>query len=127
MKILPPALLLMAMLLSTAYCPAQKARPANVSVESEDLRTLIGSWEGSLTYIDYSSGEPYTMPANLIIKAGKNDNELILQNVFPNEPHANSTGKMKRSKDGRKLNANVLISKELGSDGALIITTQSNG
>ena len=35
---------------------------------SNDLKQLTGFWKGTLTYLDYSSGKPYTMPANLEVQ-----------------------------------------------------------
>lgn len=34
----------------------------------KDFNSLIGSWEGSLTYLDYTTGKPYTMSADIEIK-----------------------------------------------------------
>ncbi|MEO5942700.1 MAG: hypothetical protein ABIP30_15405 [Ferruginibacter sp.] len=41
-------------------CNAQKT-------SVRDFDKLVGSWEGSLTYLDYSSGKPYTMSADIEI------------------------------------------------------------
>jgi len=37
------------------------------SVQVKDLSNSVGSWEGKLTYLDYASGKPYTMSANIKI------------------------------------------------------------
>lgn len=44
---------------------------AQTKVIPEDLKTLIGSWEGSLTYLDYQTNKPFTMPATVVVKQGK--------------------------------------------------------
>ena len=37
------------------------------SVKVKDLSRSVGSWEGKLTYVDYSTGNPFTMLANIKI------------------------------------------------------------
>ena len=37
------------------------------SIQVKDLAGSIGSWKGNLTYLDYSSGKPFTMLANIKI------------------------------------------------------------
>jgi hypothetical protein len=96
-------------------------------ITPEDLQILIGEWTGSLTYIDYSSNKPYTMPANLNVKQGKNANQLLLFNIFPNEPKANSKDKIILSKDGMALNKKNVRAKERMSDGTIQITTEFMG
>lgn len=54
------------------------------------LANLPGTWKGTLTYIDYSSGKPYTMPANIIVKPLKNSPNFLIENIYPDEPKANS-------------------------------------
>lgn len=65
----------------------------NVNAQSfqiKDLAASTGSWQGKLTYLDYSSGKPYTMPANIKISLTENKLGYIMGYEYPNEPHANS-------------------------------------
>jgi len=104
--------------------------PVNMSdraITPEDLKTILGNWTGSLTYINYGSGEPYTMPADLIVEQGKSENQLVLSNIYPNEPKANGKGKISISKDGKKLNKEDLKSKQILPDGNIKITTEYLG
>ncbi len=96
-------------------------------VTIDDLKTLLGDWTGTLTYIDYSSNKPYTMPSNLSIKQGKNKNHLILFNIYPNEPKANNKDKIKVSKNGELLNNHKVKSKQKLSNGQIQITTEYSG
>ncbi len=73
-------------------------------VTTDDLKILVGEWVGTLTYIDYSTNNPFTMPVNLNVKQGKNNYQLILNINYPKEPNANSKDKIKISKDGIQLN-----------------------
>jgi hypothetical protein len=100
---------------------------AQNTVTTDDLKPLLGKWSGTLTYIDYSSSKPYTMPANLNVKQGKNDYHFLLFNSFPNEPKANNKEKLKISKNGEVLNNHVVTSKQQISDERLQITTEYSG
>ena len=52
------------------------ATQAQDTVVADDLAPLLGEWKGSLTYVDYSSNKPYTMPANLTVKQGKSNIQM---------------------------------------------------
>ena len=58
--------------------------PKKVSVN--DFSPALGKWKGSLTYLDYTSGKPYTMPAWVEIVPGKS--QVVLGYEYPNEPKA---------------------------------------
>lgn len=94
------------------------------TVTPDDLKILLGDWTGTLTYIDYSSNKPFTMPANLRVEQGKNENQLLLFINYPNEPHANSKDKIMISKDGSQLNKIDIKSKERLESGQVRITTE---
>jgi len=97
------------------------------SVSTDDLKTLLGEWVGSLTYTDYGTNKPFTMPANLIVTQGKNSYQLILNIKYPNEPNANSKDKIKISKDGTQLNKLDIKSRQVFSNGQIKIITQYSG
>jgi len=96
-------------------------------VTPQDIELLLGEWTGTLTYIDYSSGEPYTMPADVIVEKGKTANQLVLRNSFPNEPKANNKDKLKLSKNGDELNGNKVTSRMILPSGELQIKTEYIG
>lgn len=60
------------------------------SFKITDLAASIGNWEGKLTYLDYSSGNPYTMQANIKISFTADKKGYIMGYEYPKEPHANS-------------------------------------
>ncbi len=101
--------------------------PSEKKITPEDLGIGVGEWTGSLTYIDYSSNKPYTMPANLRVEQGKNENQLVLFYTYPNEPKANSKEKISISKNGSELNKSVVKSKQRVSDQQIKITTEHTG
>jgi hypothetical protein len=91
-------------------------------VTSDDLAFLVGNWSGSLTYLDYNSGQPYTMPAELVVVEGKTPRQLLLSYLYPDEPKANSKSKISISKDGATLNKKAVQSRKvLGNNGVEII------
>jgi hypothetical protein len=93
-------------------------------ITSEDLNVVIGNWEGSITYLDYQTNKPFTMPANLIVTQGKSENILFLKNIYPNEPKANRSDKIKISKNGMLLNKNAVISRKELENGHIQIKTE---
>ena len=60
------------------------------SVQVKDLLNSVGSWEGKLTYLDYVSGKPFTMLANINICLTEDKKGYVLGYEYPKEPHANS-------------------------------------
>lgn len=97
------------------------------TVNPEDIKIILGDWTGSLTYIDYSSNEPYTMPADVSVNQGKNKNKLSLNFKYPNEPNANSQGQISISKKRDKINKEIVVSKRELSNGRIEIITEYNG
>ncbi|MBT8268422.1 MAG: hypothetical protein HKO96_04075 [Flavobacteriaceae bacterium] len=96
-------------------------------ITSEDLSSLAGDWTGTLTYIDYSSGNPFTMPADLSVQLGTNNNQLTLFNIYPNEPKANNKDKIKISANGEKLNGKNVMSVQRNANGTIEIITEFEG
>ena len=107
--------------------PAGKGSAVNTTgdqlVFARELATFRGQWMGTLTYLDYQSGEPYTMKANIRIdQATPGSDSFQLVYEYPNEPKANSTGRLVISDNGRMLNGETVIKKTWGDDQLLIIT-----
>lgn len=100
---------------------------AQNTIEPKDLNKIIGKWKGSLTYIDYGSNKPFTMPTNLLIENGKNKYQFKLLLEYPNESNANSTEKIKISKNGTTLNRNDIISVSKISNEEIKIITEYLG
>ena len=60
------------------------------SFQIKDLSSSLGRWEGNLTYLDYSSGKPFTMLANIKISLTADLKGYIMAYEYPKEPHANA-------------------------------------
>jgi len=91
------------------------------------FENIIGAWQGSLTYLDYTSNKPYTMPVNLYIEKGKNEYQVKLLLEYPKEPNANSSDKIKITKDGTKINNAKVVLVEKVSENETQITTEYSG
>jgi len=92
-----------------------------------DLSRLTGLWEGSLTYLDYTSGEPYTMGANVDIKRIGGTNRLLLSVSYPEEASANSTETLTLSADGTHIDDETVISRAEAKNGDILIVTEKTG
>lgn len=113
-------------LITITICKAQ----SNTKISLKDFEQLVGSWQGSLTYLDYSTGKPYTMSADIDIKRLKKTNNFIFSNIYPKESSANSIDTVTLSKDRRYIGKefikstkklangnNEIITEKLGQDG----------
>lgn len=56
-----------------------------------DLAPTIGLWKGQLTYLDYTSGKPYSMAANLHISLSPDQKGYLRKFEYPKEPQANNS------------------------------------
>ena len=96
-------------------------------ITPEDLKSILGTWEGSITYLDYQTNKPFIMAANLIVEKGRNENILVLNNIYPNEPKANNSEKIKVSKNGTMLNKHIVTQREELENGHIQIQTDYRG
>ena len=96
-------------------------------ITTKDLKIILGKWTGSLTYVDYRTNKPFTMPSNVDVKQGKNEKQLLLLITYPKEPNANSKDKIKISEDGQQLNKKEVKSRQKLADGQIQIITEYLG
>jgi hypothetical protein len=101
-------------------------KPLNAqSFQIKDLSSSVGNWNGKLTYLDYSSGKPYTMNANIKINLTENNSGYIMSYEYPAEPHANSV-------DTTYINGNLfgkdkIVEFKKTSDGGFTLITEIEG
>jgi hypothetical protein len=102
----------------------QSADPVSI----KDFKPVIGQWQGTLTYLDYSSGKPFSMPARIkVSRVRKNDQLLILSFRYPDEPKANENDTLVISRGGSAINGAAIVSKEWSAGGLLQIITEERG
>lgn len=68
------------------FCITVNAQPLQI----KDLAASTGSWQGELTYLDYTSGKPFTMLANIKISLTGDNKGYIMSYEYPKEPQANA-------------------------------------
>ena len=96
-------------------------------VSVKDFKPAIGKWTGTLTYLDYSGGKPYTMPANITVgKDVANTQRIIFYYDYPNEPKANGSDTLLISTGGAVFDGATVVSKERNGR-VLRIVTDKNG
>lgn len=124
------ALLLTAGALGAAGCAsapptAQTIDPAP-RVVMEDFAVLFGaSYAGALTYRDYGTGKPVSIPANATVSATGPD-ALEVAFSYPEEPGANAISRVAISENGRRLGDDAVITRDM-VDGGWLATTEAAG
>ena len=99
----------------------------SVTVSVKDFKPAFGKWKGTITYLDYTSGKPFTMPCNITITRDKAKAEqLFFAFEYPEEPKANGKDTLLISADGTTIDGEKVITKE-NKDGALQIITETGG
>lgn len=111
-------LIIIVSIFSTVSIIGQENVPSTKNkIEDKDIQQFIGDWKGELTYLDYSSGKSYSMPCHLKVTEKKKNRKLGLKFTYPNEPKANTKGKIRISKNGTLINEKSITSKSINSNG----------
>jgi hypothetical protein len=122
MKLQTKIIALLFCLVSATFGLAQSAK-----LTAKDFISLSGSWKGTLTYLDYSSGKPYTMPADVSIAQIGNTNQFAFSNTYPDEPKANDVDTLTISQNGKMLNEAIVTAKRKLKNGDTQIVTERKG
>lgn len=107
-------------LLNTFFANAQNT----TALSSKDFNLLTGTWQCTLTYLDYSSNTLYSMPAKAEIRQIATSNQYIFYNTYPDEPKANSADTVTISGDGKNLDKETVKKISNADDGNIEITTE---
>ena len=102
------------------------AQPASW-VSAADLKVAEGNWSGTLTYLDYTSGKPFTMTADLEIRRIGKTNDFEVFYRYPKEPQANSNDTLRIAADSSRIDGDRVVSRKTEPDGTLVIVTESAG
>lgn len=97
------------------------------TVSMKDFSKAIGSWKGIITYLDYSSGESFTMPAEVDVQCIPKTPQFLFKTSYPDEPQANSVDTIELDSNGRKINNEIIQSSKRLSDGGIEIVSFSEG
>jgi hypothetical protein len=93
-------------------------------VSLKDFVPAEGAWKGTLTYLDYSSGKQFTMPANVDLRVVYRAQQVILVFEYPKEPKANGNDTLFINRDGSQVNGATVTAREIMEDGAVRIVTE---
>jgi hypothetical protein len=100
------------------HSTAQKVTPT-------DLKVLEGNWVGTLTYLDYKSNQPFTMPANTTLRQSNDNPNIYLRSIgYSTEPHANQKDSLIISKDGSMIDDFKVVSNKKLKNGTVEIITE---
>ena len=96
-------------------------------VSKKHLKLILGNWQGSLTYLDYTSGKSYTMPANLEVIQNAKTDTFYFKNIYPNEPVANGIDTVIASEKEAVFNKEKVVSRKKIDGNILEIITEKDG
>lgn len=113
-------------LFATLFALAVAAGLSAQSLKPSDLKPLEGTkWSGTLTYLDYSSGKPTSIQADLrVAKTAKRSWAFAFE--YPREPKANSVESYILSDDGKTFDGETVTSKSK-KNGVLTFVTSKVG
>ncbi|NCI49975.1 hypothetical protein GWC95_08580 [Sediminibacterium roseum] len=95
------------------------------TVNGNDFKQSLGAWTGTLTYVDYSTGKPFSMPANVtLVNTG---NAVVFVMTYPKEPKANGNDTLHITANGSVFDGADVVSKRTMDDGTVEIVTEKNG
>lgn len=100
------------------------------TLKASELNDLQGTWNGTLTYKDYTSGYSESLPVTIYCMRKGNEQRSrtwILKYEYPQEPKANNKSTYIISKDGKKINGEPIVEKIKMSDGTLKVVTEIRG
>ncbi len=114
-------------IIALLLCIVNTSIAQSTKITATDFSVLIGGWKGSLTYLDYQSGKPYTMPADVDIEQIGSSNQFVFSNKYPDEPKANALDTVIISKKGDKIDDGIVKSNKKLGNGNIEIVTQRMG
>ena len=90
------------------------------------LQQAEGSWKGTLTYLDYTSGKPYSLEVRFGLSPLPAAGGWMLIMEYPSEPRANGKDTLRISPDGSQFNGAPVVAFEK-KRGIQIIVTEAAG
>ena len=90
-------------------------------LEPADLNTLNGAWTGELTYVDYGSGAPVTIPTTLLVRPLE-ERTWLIGHGYTEEPQADELDTMRLDRDGSRVDAaEVTLVERMGPDSVRLV------
>jgi hypothetical protein len=108
------------------FCLTARAQ-TGARIYPEDVKLWNGSWTGTLTYLDYRSNKPVTIPSDIDVRWNEEQMQLVVAYTYPKEPQANSVDTIIVSGDGQLFNNNRVVTRKKLGNGSVEITTEMMG
>ena len=89
-----------------------------------DIKHLLGDWKGTLTYLDYTSNRPYTMPSEVNIRQIGKGKQFVFSNIYPDEPKANNADTLRILLGGHRMDKEVVKTRRKLLTGDIEIVTE---
>jgi hypothetical protein len=124
------ALILAFLGLGMASCSSRPPVDENVArLEPADIDRLCGApWVGTLTYLDYTSGQHTTIDSNVTVRRVESKPATWEVGIgYSKEPHADARELVSLSADGTKLDSELVIVATRSPDGQLRFVTECDG
>lgn len=102
------------------------AGTAPVSSPEDFLVLAGGGWKGHLSYLDYSNGSLSQIPVEIHVDE-PNGRTLGYSIQYPGETQHNSRERIKFSRDGRRIDGNLITDRAQDDNGNLILVTTFQG
>jgi hypothetical protein len=101
-------------------CSSLRAQPR---ATANDFKLMEACWDGQLTYLDYSTGKPYTMSARVTVEKMRGGDQWLFDYEYPGEPQARQRDTVVLSEDGRKWGDLEVVSRKK-KKGSLLLEAQ---
>ena len=85
-----------------------------------DFNNLSGKWKGQLTYLDYKSNKPVSIPANTLFEM-VSDSSFDQFIYYTDEPHKNADSRYTIRENGRVLNNMKLVERKEEKEKLLLV------
>lgn len=99
---------------------------AQSTLKNTEFTPVVGSWQGTLTYLDYTSQKKTVIPATVDIDQIK-VGVFTFSYQFPKEPHVKWTDTVALSKDGTMFGKEKIMAKKVLGDGFLEFVSEEDG
>ncbi|HNR15749.1 MAG TPA: hypothetical protein PKG90_03685 [Chitinophagaceae bacterium] len=90
-------------------------------IKAVELKPWLGNWKGSLTYLDYSTGQETKIKADIKLGPIVDGNKVAIAFTYPDEPGASSKDTLRISDDGRSVNYMNLSSKKKTTSSFVVV------
>lgn len=113
-------------ILLSACSPSVEFSEAGPVAKIQDFETIVGDWQGTLTYSDYSSGKQVIIKSNAMVSR-VSENQIEYTVSYPDEPWEDTQAVVKLSEGGRLLDGHVVTNRSVVEQGEILLTTMHLG